>query len=85
MKNTNTQINTSTKNTLSYNEKREFEKLEKSISKLNAERIDIESQFANGEIEADKIAEVSQNLQKTINSIEQKEERWLELSMQMEG
>ncbi len=84
-KNTNTQIKTSTKNTLSYNEKREFEKLEKSISKLNAERIDIESQFANGEIEADKIAEVSQNLQKTINSIEQKEERWLELSMQMEG
>ena len=68
-KNTNTQIKTSTKNTLSYNEKREFEKLEKSISKLNAERIDIESQFANGEIEADKIAEVSQNLQKTINYI----------------
>ena len=78
------QVKTS-KNKLSYNEQKEFEKLEKDISKLNGQRIDIESQFANGEIDTDKISEVSQELQKTIDAIEQKEERWLELSMQLEG
>ncbi len=79
----NTQVKTS-KNKLSYKDQKEFDRLEKEISKLNGQRIDIESQFANGEIETDKITEISQELQKTIDSIEQKEERWLELSMQLE-
>lgn len=78
-----TQVKTSKKK-LSYKEQQEFDRLEKDISKLNGQRIDIESQFANGEIETDKISEVSQELEKIIDSIEQKEERWLELSMQLE-
>jgi ATP-binding cassette subfamily F protein uup len=72
------------KNKLTYKEQQEFDRLEKDISKLNGQRIDIESQFSSGEIEADKITEVSQELQKIIDKIEQKEERWLELSMQLE-
>ncbi len=72
------------KNKLSYNDQKEFDKLEKEILKLNGHRIDIESQFANGEVESDKINEVSQELQKIIDIIEQKEERWLELSIQLE-
>lgn len=83
-KNTKNQTKTSSKNKLTYNEKREYEQLEKDISKLNAERIDIESQFTEGEIKSEDIAEISQNLQKIINSIEEKEERWLELSMKLE-
>ena len=78
-------VNTSSKNKLSYNEQREFDKLEKEISKLGSQRIDIESKFANGEIETDKINDTSQELQNIIDKIEQKEERWLELSMQLEG
>ena len=70
---------------MSYNEQREFDKLEKEISKLGSQRIDIESKFANGEIETDKINDTSQELQNIIDKIEQKEERWLELSMQLEG
>lgn len=78
-------VKSPSKNKLSYNEKREFDTLEKEISKLAGQRIDIESQFANGEIEPEKINEVSQKLQNIIDKIEQKEERWLELSMQLEG
>jgi len=80
-----TQIKTATKNKLSYNDKREFEQLEKDISKLNKEKELLENQFAEGSIAEDKIYEVSQKLQEIINTLEQKEERWLELSMQMEG
>ncbi len=83
-KNTKPQTKATTKNKLSYNEKREFEQLEKDISRLNSERIDIESQFAEGEIQPENIAEISQNLQKIINSIEEKEERWLDLSLKLE-
>ena len=72
------------KNKLSYNDQKEFNKLEKDISKLSEQKIDIESQFANGKIETDKINEVSQKLQQIIADLEQKEERWLELSMQLE-
>ncbi len=44
----------------------------------------IESQFNNNEIEAEKINEVSLQLEQIIADLEQKEERWLELSMKME-
>jgi ATP-binding cassette subfamily F protein uup len=73
------------KNILSYKEKQEFEQLEKDIAKMSVERIELENQFAEGEIEETKIFEISQQLQKIIDELEQKEERWLELSMLQEG
>ncbi|MBV1887885.1 MAG: ABC-F family ATP-binding cassette domain-containing protein, partial [Urechidicola sp.] len=79
------QVKTTPKNKLSYNEKREFEQLETELSKLGKEKEVLENQFAEGTIKDDKIYEVSQKLQKIIKSLEEKEERWLELSMQMEG
>ena len=45
----------------------------------------METQFLNVEIEADDIAKKSEELQKTIASLEQKEERWFELSMKLES
>jgi len=69
---------------LSYNENKEFQNLEKEISKLGAERIQLENQFVNNEIESDAINEASQKLQEIISTIEAKEERWLELSMKLE-
>ncbi len=69
---------------LSQQEKREFGKLEKDIANLESKKELIESQFNNDEIEADKINEISVKLQQIIADLEQKEERWLELSMKIE-
>jgi ATP-binding cassette subfamily F protein uup len=74
-----------TKNAFTFNEKREFGSLESDIEKLQKRKATIEAQFLNVEIEADNIAKKSEELQKTILSLEQKEERWLELSMKLEG
>ena len=72
------------KNALSYNEKREFGSLETDIEKLQRKKATIEAQFLNVEIEADDIEKKSQELQEIISNIEQKEERWFELSMKLE-
>ena len=73
------------KNALSFNEKREFGSLEADIERLQKRKATIESQFVNVEIAADDIDEKSKELQETIATLEQKEERWLELSMKLEG
>jgi ATP-binding cassette subfamily F protein uup len=73
------------KNLLSFNEKREFGALEADIERLQKRKVAIETQFLNVEIEADDIAKKSEELQKTIASLEQKEERWFELSMKLES
>ena len=70
---------------LSSKEKREFGKLEKDIAKLEKKKIIIENQFSNNEIQSDKINETSIRLEQIINELESKEERWLELSMKMDG
>lgn len=72
------------KGELSYLEKREFGKLEKDIAILEKKKQAIEAQFNNNEIEPEKINEVSLQLEQIITDLEQKEERWLELSMKME-
>jgi len=70
---------------LNFNEKREFGQLESAISKLENEKKAIEKAFENNDIATEKITEVSQNLQDIIFNLEEKEERWLALSMKMEG
>ena len=84
-KSVDTREKSSPKGKLSYNENREFQNLEKEIASLAKEKNGIEKQFETGEIEADNINEISQKLQEIIISIETKEERWLELSMKLEG
>jgi ATP-binding cassette subfamily F protein uup len=73
-----------TKNTLTFNEKREFGALEVEIERLQKRKASIENQFLNVEIAPDDIAKKSEELQEIITSIEQKEERWFELSMKQE-
>ena len=73
-----------TKNVLTFNEKREFGALEVEIERLQKRKATIENQFLNVEIAADDISKKSEELQETINAIEQKEERWFELSMKQE-
>ena len=72
------------KGELSYQEKREFGKLEKDIAILENKKEAIEGRFNNNEIDSDKINEVSLQLEQIITNLDQKEERWLELSMKME-
>ena len=65
---------------LSYNEQKEFKRLEKEIEKLEEEKRDLETQFTNPSLAADTITELSIELGKLNNSIEEKTERWFELS-----
>ena len=74
----------SQKTSLSYNEKREFGALEDEIQRLQNQKERIEKQFLNVEIAEEDIAKKSEELQQIINDLEQKEERWLELSMKLE-
>ena len=78
-------VKTTVSKDLNFKEKREFGKLETAISKLENEKKAIEKAFENNDIAVDKITEVSQKLQEIILSLEEKEERWLELSMKMES
>ena len=73
-----------TKNTLTFNEKREFGALEGDIERLQKKKLTIETAFLNVEIAPEDISKKSKELQETIESIEQKEERWLELTMKLE-
>ena len=73
-----------TKNVLSFDEKREFGTLEKDIENLQKKKTLIETQFLNVEIASEKIDETSKELQTTIDTLEEKENRWLELTMKLE-
>lgn len=69
---------------LSFNEQKEFNKIEREIKDLEFEKAKIEQEFADGKVADDKIEAKANELQKVIQSLEQKEERWFELSSKME-
>jgi ABC transport system ATP-binding/permease protein len=69
---------------LSFNEQKEFNKLEREIKDLEYNKKQIEQEFAEGKVADDKIEAKANELQKIIQSIEEKEERWFELSSKME-
>ena len=75
---------TESKSKLSYLEKREFGALEKDIEKLEKKKKTIESFFTQDHISQEEVAEKSNELQEVIQLLEEKEERWLELSMKLE-
>ena len=75
----------SEKKSLSYNEKREFGALEAEIERLQNRKTTIETQFLNVEIAEEDIPKKSKELQEIIVSLDEKEERWFELSVKMEG
>jgi ATP-binding cassette subfamily F protein uup len=69
---------------LNFNEQKEFNKLEREIKDLEYNKKQIEQEFADGKVLEDKIENKANELQKIIQSIEEKEERWFELSSKME-
>ena len=69
---------------LNFNEQKEFNKLEREIKDLEYNKKQIEQEFADGKVLDDTIEAKANELQKIIQSIEEKEERWFELSSKME-
>ena len=69
---------------LSYNQQKEYNRLEKEISRLEEDKKAIEIRFTAENLEAEQITELSIALGKLNEEIENKTERWFELSIEMD-
>lgn len=69
---------------LNFNEQKEFNKIEKDIKDLEYQKKLIEQEFADGKVADDKIEMKANELQKIIQTLEEKEARWFELSIKIE-
>ncbi|MFK7000286.1 ABC-F family ATP-binding cassette domain-containing protein [Flavobacterium oreochromis] len=69
---------------LTFQEQKEFQKIEREIKDLEAKKKEIEDQFSNGNVADDQIESKANELQKIIQKLEENEERWFELSAKME-
>ncbi|SFU61792.1 ATP-binding cassette, subfamily F, uup [Pustulibacterium marinum] len=69
---------------LSYNEQKEYSRIERDLKKLAEQKEEMEAKFADGTITPDKVNEASEKLQKVLDEIEEKELRWMELMEKME-
>ena len=65
---------------LSFNEQKEYNRLEKEIATLEEKKVAIEAAFAAGNLTPDEIQSQSVALQETLMFIEEKTERWFELT-----
>ena len=72
--------NSAQKKKLTFNEKREFESLEKEIAKLEAEKETLETTMNSGDLPHDELYKQSERLVTIKHLIDKKELRWLELS-----
>ncbi|WJJ96003.1 ABC-F family ATP-binding cassette domain-containing protein [Algibacter luteus] len=70
---------------LSFNEEKELRNIESKLNALNYDKKELEQKFNNPELSQDDINKLSEDLQKIIDTIEAKEERWFELSSKLEG
>ncbi|QES88457.1 ABC-F family ATP-binding cassette domain-containing protein [Rhizosphaericola mali] len=64
----------------SYNEKKEFDSLERELKKLNSEKTEIESKLADATLAFEDVNSLSLRIGEINNAIDEKELRWLELS-----
>ena len=69
---------------LNFNEQKEFTKIEREIKDLEYQKKQIEQEFADGKVADDKIETKANELQKIIQTLEEKEVRWFELSSKIE-
>ncbi|MEC4117273.1 ABC-F family ATP-binding cassette domain-containing protein [Myroides phaeus] len=73
------------KNGLTFQEQKEYQKLEREIGNLETKKAKIEALFSEGKVDESQIDEKANELQKVLNELEEKEEKWFELSAKMEG
>ncbi|MDG5798831.1 ABC-F family ATP-binding cassette domain-containing protein [Marinilabiliaceae bacterium ANBcel2] len=64
----------------SFNEKKEFEQIEKDIEKLEQEKAELENSLSSGSLSGEELNEVSLKLGEILKELDSKEERWLNLS-----
>jgi ATP-binding cassette subfamily F protein uup len=69
---------------LNFKEQKEFNKIEKEIKDLEYQKKQIEQEFSDGKVADDKIEAKANELQKIIQTLEEKEARWFELSSKIE-
>ena len=70
--------------TLSQNEQRELSRLEKEIAQLEAQKATIEAHFTQEALSSEELQEQSQALSEVLTLLEEKSDRWLELSIKSE-
>jgi len=71
-------------NKLTYNEEKELKNIESKLNSLAYDKKELEAKFNNPDLSPDEINKLSEALQKVLNDIEAKEERWLELLAKLE-
>ncbi|MGE0090905.1 MAG: ABC-F family ATP-binding cassette domain-containing protein [Bacteroidales bacterium] len=69
-----------TKTKLSFNEKREYEQLEKEIADLENEKSVLENEINSGNLKNDDLISKSQRIGEIIKLLDSKTDRWIELS-----
>jgi ATP-binding cassette subfamily F protein uup len=69
---------------LTFNEQKEFSKIEKEIKDLEQEKEAIELLFSEAKIADKEIAQKASELEAILKKIEEKTERWFELSAKIE-
>ena len=70
---------------LTFNEQKEFQKIEREIKDLEEQKNKIELLFSEGKVADADIEKKAKELENLIKKMETKEERWFELSAKMEG
>ncbi|WP_229327157.1 ABC-F family ATP-binding cassette domain-containing protein [Flavobacterium ammonificans] len=70
---------------LSFNEQKEYQKIEKEIKELESQKVAIEQLFSDGKVADEDIEKKAKDLEEIIQKIETKEERWFELSAKIES
>ncbi|WP_394970810.1 ABC-F family ATP-binding cassette domain-containing protein [uncultured Croceitalea sp.] len=72
-------------NKLSFNEQKEYNRLEKEIQQLEEKKEKLQLKFTNGSLSGDEINTLSVELGQLDTKIEEKTERWFELGSILEG
>lgn len=70
---------------LTFNEQKEFQKIEREIKDLEIDKSKIEQLFSDGKVADTEIEKKAKELENIIKKIESKEERWFELLAKSEG
>jgi ATP-binding cassette subfamily F protein uup len=70
---------------LTFNEQKEFQKIEREIKDLELDKAKIEQLFSDAKVAESDIEKKANELKNIISKMETKEERWFELSSKMEG
>jgi ATP-binding cassette subfamily F protein uup len=70
---------------LTFNEQKEYQKIEREIKDLEKDKEKIEQLFSDGKVSDADISTKAKELERIISKISDKEERWFELSAKIEG